>query len=199
MLYYSKIGRKKVVHLEGCRHISNISEENRGSFININDATKAGYRLCRCCNPCVKLHKHYEKELVWRVYENAFSISFDVNNIIIQAPCSKWKIVATDNGGLALYHKNDIKKPTDADSLIAGYHFQRPVDIPLEELLQYITEHDNYRVRNPIYTVPDKEPPKKGTHRWDREQKKLKKKKRRNAIAVVYSLFDRLESASPAI
>jgi len=44
-----------------------------------------------------------------------------------------------------------------------------------------------------------KEPPKKGTQRWEREQKKLKKRKRRNAIAVVYSLFDLLECASPAI
>lgn len=199
MLYYSKIERKKVVHLEGCRHISNIRKENRESFININDAIKAGYRLCKCCNPCVKLYEHYEKKLVQHAYENAFSIRFDVNNIVIQAPRSKWKIVATDNGGLALYHKNDIKKSTDADSLITGYHYQRPVDISLENLFQYITEHDNYRVKNPLYNVVPKEPPKKGTHRWEREQKKLKKRKRRNAVAVVYSLFDRLECASPAI
>ncbi len=69
MLYYSKIGRKKVVHLEGCRHTSNISEENRGSFININDAIKAGYRLwvlqrrprllCRSYSVCRSLCIYY--------------------------------------------------------------------------------------------------------------------------------------------
>ena len=199
MVYYSTTSGKKIVHLEGCRHISSIHEENLGSFMNINDAIKNGYRLCRCCNPCVKVYKHYEKRLVHYAYKNALSINFNVNNILIQAPCSKWKIVATDSGGLALYHKNGIKKPTDADSLITGYHFQRPVDVPLEKLFQYITKHDNYRMKNPLYNVTTKEPPRKGTHRWKREQKNLKKKKRRNAIAVVYSLLAGLECASPAI
>lgn len=98
----------------------------------------------------------------------------------------------------------------DAVSAIRGYHNQQ---IRFQSLLQYftyITSHDAYRIHHPgapraaLTKKPpkQKEPPRKGTKRWHKEQTRRRAAERRRAIRNVLALIDSLDvgyAARPAV
>ena len=109
-----------------------------------------------------------------------------------------------------LYHKNTEFRASDAASAIRGYHNQH---IRFQSLLQYftyITSHDAYRMhhleapRAALTKKPpkQKEPPRKGTKSWHKEQTRRKAAERRRAIRNVLELIDSLDAgytARPAV
>ena len=109
-----------------------------------------------------------------------------------------------------LYHKNTEFRASDAASAIRGYHNQR---ISFKSLLQhftYITSHDAFRMHHPeapraaLAQKPpkQKEPPRKGTKRWHKEQTRRRAAERRRAIRNVLELIDSLDAgytARPAV
>lgn len=111
---------------------------------------------------------------------------------------------------LMLYHKNTELRASDAVSAIRGYHNQQ---IRFQSLLQYftyITSHDAYRMHHPgapraaLTKKPpkQKEPPRKGTKRWHKEQTRRRAAERRRAIRNVLALIDSLDAgyaACPAV
>ena len=98
----------------------------------------------------------------------------------------------------------------DAVSAIRGYHNQH---IRFQSLLQYftyITSHDAYRMHHPgapraaLTKKPpkQKEPPRKGTKRWHKEQTRRRAAERKRAIRNVLALIDSLDAgytARPAV
>jgi len=57
--------------------------------------------------------------------------------------------------------------------------------------LEYIVEHDYFRMLNPIHPAPKKkEPPRKGTKRYRKQQKRAKKQALRESIRNVLNLID---------
>ena len=109
-----------------------------------------------------------------------------------------------------LYHKNTEFRASDAASAIRGYHNQH---IRFQSLLQhftYITSHDAYRMHHPgapraaLTKKPpkQKEPPRKGTKRWHKEQTRRRAAERKRAIRNVLALIDSLDAgytARPAV
>lgn len=106
--------------------------------------------------------------------------------------------------------QNTEFRASDAASAIRGYHNQH---IRFQSLLQYftyITSHDAYRMHHPeapraaLTKKPpkQKEPPRKGTKRWHKEQTRRRAAERRRAIRNVLELIDSLDAgytARPAV
>ena len=111
---------------------------------------------------------------------------------------------------LMLYHKNTELRASDAASAIRGYHNQHIRFRSLPEYFSYITNHDAYRMHHPqalraaLAQKPpkQKEPPRKGTKRWHKEQTRRRAAERRHAIRNVLALIDSLDAnyaARPAV
>jgi len=65
--------------------------------------------------------------------------------------------------------------------------------------LEYINEHEYYRMLNPLHIVTKKEPPKKGTRRYKGQQKAIARKERKRQIWNVINLIDSLSIGTPCV
>lgn len=191
MVFYSSISRKKVFHLPHCAHVRNINPRYRCTFESPEEARKNHYILCQCCSP---VGQHLQKERVNIAHccqENGAATYLHDGQLIVTTPHSKWKIVASGKANkLMLYHRNtkDIQDPL---SPFPNYHYQKVRKNTILEYLEYIAEHDYYRMCTPLQTRQKKKSkPKKGTRRWKSQQKKEKTLAKRAAIKRVYALLD---------
>ena len=73
---------------------------------------------------------------------------------------------------------------------VPGYHCQSVCHPTLLGYLEYIVEHDYFRMLNPIHLAPKKKSPRKGTKRYRKQQKRAKKQARRESIHNVLNLID---------
>lgn len=201
MYYYSKKSRKKIIHTGDCFHIHNSDINNIGCFETLSEAHEKGYRLCKHCSP---LRKHYRKEsneIVEFCRRNGLSIQLGNRCIAVTSPRSRWKIAIDNQKKIALYHQNTFKTSKDHLSEIKGYHRQKDVlKNSVVAYLHYIVKHDYYRMQNPVYMPESKKetpPPKKGTKRYKRDQQRIEKYERKQAIKNVLKLIDSL-NISPA-
>ena len=64
--------------------------------------------------------------------------------------------------------------------------------------MKYIINHEHYRMYNPVQIFTKKEPPAKGSKRWNRQQKAIKKKERKRKILNVLNLINGLSSGVSA-
>lgn len=105
-------------------------------------------------------------------------------------------IVYSDNKvGTELYHRNVLDPKGNADGPYPGYHAQNVCHADLRGYLEYIVEHDYYRMMHPVYPAPKKKaPPPKGSKRYKKAQKRQKKQERRAAIKNVLELIDSVAS-----
>lgn len=183
MYYYSKKSHNKIVHLSHCTYFQHMNHDEIGTFGRMDEATSAGYRICKCCAPIRK----YYKEEYYKIkdYASKNGIAFYLSNgeFIVQTPYSKWKIITNGRKNyIFLYHKNIYSKNIDK-SLVPGYHSQAVRRNTIMGYLQYIVDHDNYRLKNPIYHGPVYvEPPRRGTKRY---RKAMTKEKSENATRVL--------------
>ena len=200
MYFYCKKSKEKIIHLEDCFHISKKILNDIGYFESLNDAYKQGYRLCKHCNP---MEKQYQKECddILKICANkGLSVYSGDRYIAITSVSSKWKIALDKNNDMVLYHKNDFETPNDCMSPIVGYHLQGDVKKnSIISYLNYIIEHDYFRMVNPV-AIPRKmvipPPPKKGTKRYRKEQKKNAQLQKKYAVKNVLNLIDSLRIAS---
>ena len=104
---------------------------------------------------------------------------------------------------IVLYHRNDFKTDKDHLSEIKGYHLQGDVKkTSIIEYLQYIVDHDYFRMLNPVH-IPKKKkespPPRKGTRRYKSAQRRIEKYERKRAIYNVLNIIESLNiPAAPA-
>ena len=120
MLYYSK--NSKIAHFEGCHHLRRIGEQNVEIIDTYAEAKSNGFRVCKCCDPIAKAYKKESEALTTFCAENGLIYLLKNREVNLQTVHSKWKIVPSDNGGLAVYHRNIHSKTNGAQSPIAGYH-----------------------------------------------------------------------------
>ena len=195
MFYYSKKNHRKIVHTEKCYILSKLDPEAVGTFDTLPEAYKAGYRLCRRCSLLEKLYRSEEDALLDYARRNGMALFYSGKSLKIVSTISKWMLTLSNDGGLALYHQNTIESRTDEQSDIPGYHYQKARYKTIIEYLDYIKEHDYFRNRNPLYEPPKKKaPPKKGTKRWRKQEKRIAKQTRKRSINNVLNLIDSLDN-----
>ncbi len=197
MYYFNKKSSKKIIHLIECFHVHNNEIDNIGWFETLSEAYDRGYRLCKHCNP---LYMHYKKEsneILEFCRKNGMAVNLKNKCISITSVRSKWKIALDKMNRIVLYHKNDFTTDKDYLSEINGYHLQRDVRrVTIMGYLNYIIEHDNFRMYNPLYIPKKKEPPKKGTKRYKKNQRKIKNYQRKMEIKNVLNLIESLNIPS---
>ena len=191
MFYYSNESRAKVVHYEGCHHLKKIKKENLMSFDSIRDVRKGEYRICSCCSPITEHLRNERKELENFCQENGLAYFVNKGNLYIRTNHSKWKVLVSNSKEvLELHHKNSFEK--EHDNSVPGYHRQNYISDSIIGYMEYITNHEYYRMYNPVPIYTKKEPPTKGTKRWNKQQKAARKKERRRKIWNVINLIDSL-------
>lgn len=193
MFYYSIKSRKNIVHFENCHHIKNIKIENLKTFDNIFDVRKSDYIVCSCCSPLVAQLKKEQSNLENYSLKNGLLFFMNKGILNIRTSDSKWKVLVSDNKNiLELHHEN--KYELEHDDSVIGYHKQYCTSDSLLGYLIYINEHEYYRMLNPLKSRKKKQPPRKGTKRWNSQQRRLKKKERKQKICNVLNLIDSLSS-----
>ena len=198
MFYYSIESKDNVVHYEGCRHLKNIKEKNMRTFDNIQEIRGNKYRICSCCSPITEHLKKEQIELENFCQENGLLYFVNKGDLHIRTHHSKWKVLVSNNKDvLELHHENSYKKE-HSDS-IPGYHKQNCKSDSIFGYLEYISDHEYYRMLNPLQiTKKKRKPPVKGTKRWKNQQKNIKRKERKKQIWNVINLIDSL-SVSPCV
>ena len=198
MFYYSVNSKERVVHYEGCRHLKNIKKENLKSFNSIKDVRNSEYRICSCCSPITVHLKKEQEKLEKYCLENGLLYVLHKENLYIRTHRSEWKVLASDDKNvLELHHKNSFKK--EHDNSVYGFHKQNFTSDSVLGYLEYISNHDYYRMLNPLYISVPKEPPKKGTKRYKEQQKYLAKKERKRKVWNVINLIDSLSMGTYAM
>lgn len=191
MFYYSIKSKEKVVHFKGCHHLKNISKNNLKTFKSINDVRKSEYRICSCCSPIIASLKKEQSELRKFCLENGLLYFMHKGNLHIRTCYSKWKVLASNTKNiLELHHQNSFKK--EHDDSVPGYHKQNFISDSVLGYLQYINEHEHYRLFNPVQIITPKEPPRKGTKRYRAQQRTMAKKERKRQIWNVLNLINSL-------
>lgn len=197
MYYYSKNSSKKIIHINKCYHLNCVDYSVVGHFDTLSEAYSQGYRLCKHCNPLLKHYKAEMNAIINLSRVKGLSVYPGNKSISIFSIISRWKITLNDNNDLVLYHKNDFEKRKDSLSEINGYHLQS--DIKKNSIiayLNYIIRHDAYRRENPltIYSKTPTPPPRKGTKRYKKTQRKIAYYERKQAIKNVLTLIDSLST-----
>lgn len=196
MLFYSRKSSRRVTHLADCHYWRGTKKDAVGTFQTLQDAQAAGYRLCRCCAPTGKCYRRESRAI------NAFCADYGVacryygDMLQIVTPYSKWRIQNNNRvDGLSFYHRNTENRP-DSISPIPGYHDQRVRKDTILEYLQYIVDHDAYRIVHPLRQKPTPKPaPQKGTKRYRKALKRQKRLAHRQETRRVLELIDRLSLA----
>lgn len=210
MFYYSKRSHRRIVHTQACFLVRGFDPEAIGTFETLPEALDAGYRLCRRCNPILRQYRKEQMAILDYCRENGMSFHLNDRYFSIISPISQWRVAVSPSGTTMLYHKNTEFRASDAASAIRGYHNQHIRFRSLPEYFSYITSHDAYRMHHPeapraaLTKKPpkQKEPPRKGTKRWHKEQTRRRAAERRRAIRNVLALIDSLDTncaARPAV
>lgn len=191
MVFYSNNSREKVYHLPHCSFVRVMNKENRKRFSSPEQARQVGYRLCNCCSP-VGQRLRKERQAVTDFCQNR-GVAYYMHDgqLTVTTPRSKWKIVVHGKENvLTLYHRNAERRES-TDSPIPKYHYQSVHRNSIVEYLDYIVEHDYYRMRNPYqpHHCKTSKPPK-GSKRWKKQQEKEKRIAKYQAVQQVYALLD---------
>lgn len=203
MFVASKMSRKNIVHTENCSCVSRIKEENKIVYSNITDALQHG----KCyCTKCSLLYKKYTEEKQWIdnfMKNRDMILKFDEIGLNVISPYGKWYICQRKENCLSLYHRST--RPNNKKTAIKGYHNQKFTSKSMEELFNYIYNHDMYRKYHPDDVSKPKAPNKKntpalkGTKRYKKEknyQKRCQEKLSQvNYRKRIMFLFEKLELA----
>lgn len=145
MLYASKNSRSKLMHTKKCRYRFRIARHNLIRFYNLSDGLKEGYYLCSCFYRDDESITMPNSSIGEKLKANDIDVMFNgEHGFDIITPYSEWKVVSGKNKRKSLYHKNECDSPNTV-SKIKGYHYQSFRVINLEQVIDYIIEHDKYR------------------------------------------------------
>lgn len=198
MFYYSTISRKKIIHHMSCPAADRIHDENIECFETLQEAYGEGYRLCRHCSLLARQYRKGESDSCTYSQEKGIAFFYTDRALVVTTSFSKWKIVPSEDGlRLQLYHQNTHRSAHDWESLIPGYHLQNAKRDTIQGYLEYIAEHDDYRLRNPVQTNPktkkkDSTPPKKGTRRYKKQRRREEIRAKKYSIRRTLDLIDGL-------
>lgn len=196
MYYFRENGSQKILHTGTCRYKAAIRADRLGTAANVNEAVAAGYRFCKCCDPLGRKFQIERQEMLDYLQQHGLSVYRHRRGVGVATPRSRWMIVYADNKvGTTLYHRNELHPKGDAEGPYPGYHVQKVCCADLRGYLEYIVEHDYYRMMHPLYPAPAKKaPPPKGSKRYKKAQKRRKKQERRAAVKNVLELIESVAS-----
>lgn len=196
MYYYSKTSKRHIIHTEGCCHHHAIRPDHMGIFHTLAEAWQAGYHLCKTCSPLAQMFQKEEKQLLECCRKNGLAVRLERDFLAVATPRSRWRILADENRNRTiLYHGNDGTREQSSPGPVPGYHHQHVNYATLQEYLDYIVDHDGYRMRNPLYPQPTPQAaPAKGTKRYRKAQAKEKRRAKKEATGRVLSLMDALSA-----
>lgn len=148
MLIYNKKSSSKVVHYSHCHHIKGRKQDIRGTFDTLEEARRAGYRLCKCCAPMAKFYRKEVRDLVKFAAENGLSFCYEDGMVDIQSPYSRWKVVVVGKlrKKLAIYHKNTQVRKKEKPTMIPGYHSQAFRADTILDYMKFVLSHDAYHL-----------------------------------------------------
>lgn len=193
MYFYCKNSSRKIIHYENCRYAKNT--EAMGTFHSLSCAHRAGYRLCRHCNPAVSMFKAESAEIMGLCQSNPLCCELGADCIKVTSLYDKWILSpALKRTGFFIYHGNKLEKANAPAAEYKGYHRQNAFYDSITESLNYILAHDEYRMSNPFVVYGEKTPPRKGTKRYKKAQRKAKRTAKQRAVRNVISLIESLNT-----
>ena len=191
MFYYSTKSSKKIIHLENCHHIKAIKKENLAEISSAASARRDYFRICKCCSPITKDYRKNQDEILDFALSNGIRCYISRGSMRVNTFREKWLILASGNDKkLELHHRS--KYDNDNENSVLGFHKQKFSGNSIMDVLKYVSYHETYRMQNPLPKKKHKEPPKKGTKRWNTVQKREKKKEKKQQIRNVLNLIDSL-------
>lgn len=130
-----------------------IKSEDIGEFNTSEEARENSYTQCKYCAPMGKYYRREYQSMKSCAVQNGLSFYLYDGAITIMTPHSKWKLITMGKKNrLHLLHKSTIKKEVK-ECIIPGYHSQSFYSPTIMGYMEFILEHDNYRLHNPGYTT----------------------------------------------
>ena len=177
-----------LVHYEQCQHVKGSLKKKMVTFLYLQEARNRGYRVCKCCAPLVKKAHLQSKRTKDFCRQHSMRIDVADGDLSVRTPYSMW-LIKWDKRKILLFHRNETGHTKN-------YHQQAFYGRQVMAYLEYIAKHDQYRQAKPLPEEPPQEKgqlPPKGTKRYARAIKELRKKQKEYEIKRVLSLIDRLE------
>jgi len=148
VVFYSKKSNEKVFHLSHCNIARRIRKDYKLKFDDPETARQAGYRQCNCCSLVGMRLRREQKAVDQFCQENGVSYRLEDGQLHVCTPRSKWRIIVSGKANkLFLYHKNSFQKHEKIPSIIPGYHSQAIRCKTIVEYLDYIVQHDAFRLK----------------------------------------------------
>jgi hypothetical protein len=186
MFYASQIGKRKLFHLSYCKYAKRIAPGNRVRFDSFSAAYRAGFRLCPHCSTIRNDPWVQNGSLDRKCKKHRFLFDWEGGALCITTHTDQWMLIPGDvMHRLYLLHKN--QRPDERKSVIPGYHLQRVYLDKLNDYLDYMVEHQEFR---------QKTRPPKGSRRWRKQQAAQKRAARALSIRNTLDLCDRLSAQS---
>jgi len=200
MFSYSKALKKFTIHNSNCPHCKTIKSDNLETIESLEEFNIHDCHFCLECFGLIDLYEHEKAQLEKIQLTNRINIHYEDEQIYIKSLLSQWIIFIDFNDNLKLYHKNSNKKHNE-DSEIYGYHNQNVQFNTLEEYMNYIIEHDEYRRKHPDSHTYYARKPKRYTQAYKQFEKHKKASKNHRAAVNTMNIIDRLiaESNKPSV
>lgn len=141
----------KIIHTSNCRYAGMIKNK-KNYFSTLEAAREAGYVQCKYCSHIRKYMNSERKELAEFCKSNGLYYEFNRKDgaLDVISHTGRWKVIVNGQKHFIwLYHKNQRREKER--SLVPGYHSQKIRSSTLMGYMQYIVEHDQYRIENPLY------------------------------------------------
>ena len=148
VVFYSTKSNEKVFHLPHCNIARRIRKEYKMKLDDPEIARALGYRQCNCCSLVGMRLRKEQKAIDQFCQENGVAYHLEDGQLHVRTPYSKWRIIVSGKANkLFLYHRNTFKKDEKFVSIIPGYHSQAIRCKSILEYLNYIVQHDAFRLR----------------------------------------------------
>ncbi len=182
-------------HWHKCRYVKMIAKKNRIEITTTKEARDQGYKYCKCCSTMMRKLQDERLEAEQFGKRHGIQMIFDRDDgaIDVVSKSGRWKLVYNSKKDhVFLYHKNNSKVP-HKDDFISGYHYQSAYSDSLLGYLEYIYEHDSYRMNNPLYAQKFEISCDKGGKKRKNRQRK---KQRKQSIRYVNYLLNGMASGA---
>lgn len=187
----SSNSENNLFHWHKCRYVKMITPKNKIEIKTAEEARDQGYKYCKCCSTMMRKLQEEKVEAEQYGKRHGIQLFFDRDDgaIDVVSKSGRWKLVYNSKKDhVYLYHKNNSKTP-HKDDFINGYHYQSAYSNSLLGYLEYIYEHDSYRMNNPLYA-------REMDISSGKVSKKRKNRERRQSIRYVNYLLNGMASGA---
>lgn len=176
-----------------------MNPENQVAYESLNNALQKGAHWCKKCSLLYCLYQEQAEKIQAYIRGKDMFVQLDDVGLRVCTPYGRWYICQMRNNALSLYHGNARRPKIGINTAMKGYHNQKVYGRDICKMLNYIYEHDLYRMAHPVGVKKPKilRTPRpagqKGKAYRKKEQKYAKAVARSNANKRVQFLFEKLE------